>query len=608
MNSRTLSALLLAALLPFGLWGRLALSSTAGIEAAGPGGAAPGWMGLLALSLSSVAVFGAFRLGTGTSGPAMAAALAFSTFPAVPDALAAAPARPLLFAAGGLALLLLLAGALPSIRREGRRRIAFLAPAALGALAWGLLSPGRDREGAEALFPPLLLAPLVAVLAGEVSLEVVRRPTLSPRLRGAALGLLALVLAGSGWAGFQNARSWASPAAFWERALREEPRHPAALGAAAAARAGAGDREGCATALRRFTEAVHGGGGAALGPRAADRGAAGAARAVGLLVEGGSPVEDWVAAAMEAARTLSPGNAVVLTLEGRTHLAAGRTAEALPLLERAVRVAPGSADAWDGLAQALLTGGQFGPGLEAARRATGLEPGRAPFIRTLARALLAVDRGAEALRVLKESLGPPPHDPAQARAFAEAHGTLARAEVSAGRPGRARRLLMAGLQVDPAYAPAQEHLAELDRAFAAERPVMEALVREDAEGNIDPNGITAFATWLCRWGQFEEAAPWFRALVEQRGGTGAVHYHLGLEFWEGRGTLEGYEKAVVSYRDALARDSSLVEARNRLWQALRTLGRLEEARAEARRFLEAARSHPDAYDAERFLEGGGPGR
>ena len=86
-----------------------------------------------------------------------------------------------------------------------------------------------------------------------------------------------------------------------------------------------------------------------------------------------------------------------------------------------------------------------------------------------------------------------------------------------------------------------------------------------------------------------------------------MHFQLGQVFWEGQGTVEGYEKAILSYRDALSRDPAYAEARNRLWQALATLGRFDEARAEARRFLEVAPSHPDAVDAEKFLGAGAGG-
>ncbi len=277
-------------------------------------------------------------------------------------------------------------------------------------------------------------------------------------------------------------------------------------------------------------------------------------------------------------------------------------------LEESVRRDPGNAGAWEALSRARLRAVRVPEALEAASRATGLAPGRREYSRTLAEALLASERGADALRVLKEGLGSPPVEPVQARAYAAAHWRLARREVSSDHRGRARRLLRAGLQVDPSHGASRDLLAWLDADFAAERPRFEALVRAVPGGDLDPNDVVVYAAWLCRWGEFEEAWPWWKALLDQPGSAAAVHYQVGKEHWEGRGTLEGYESAVVCYRDALARDPGYAEARNRLWQCLLAVGRTAEAREEAAKFFEAAPCHPDAYDAEALLEPGGAGR
>ena len=56
-----------------------------------------------------------------------------------------------------------------------------------------------------------------------------------------------------------------------------------------------------------------------------------------------------------------------------------------------------------------------------------------------------------------------------------------------------------------------------------------------------------------------------------------------------------------AYRDALARDPRHVEAANGLWRCLAILGRGDEAREAALRFLDLAPTHPDGVDAEAFL-------
>ena len=605
MSPRTLLSCLVSAALPAGLWGGLALA--AGASPSAPGAEAGGAAAVLLASGAALVLFIAYRRRTGADGPGLAAAAVLACFPALPDAMASGAALPLLGATLALSLLVLFLAA-PEDRggSVGRMLGAALLSCAAAAAAALWMSP---RAAAPALLPAaLLLAPAGAVLAGEACRSIVHAAGAPEGRRRGFVLALALVLAAGAGGGYLRSRSWATPLAFWERASAADPQSPAATGALAEARAAAGDLPGAEAALRRFAEQVQSGAAAGRSREALLRGAEGAVRAAVPLLGSGGAGREAAAAAIEAARLLSPRSAVVLRGAGEAFLEAGNFPEAVKVLGEATFADPGDAMVWDALARALIPAARVDEALGAAQRASGLEPGNPAFARTYAEALLASGRGSDALTVLKESLGSPPFDPVHARAYSEAHRRLAGGEVSAGRSGRARRLLAAGLLVDPSSAACQEMKRGLDERYEAERAAHEALVAPGPDGTVLPDNLLLFASWLCRWGDFDKAKPLFGLLLEERGGTAAGPFQMGKEFWEGRGTVEGYEKAILAYRDALVRDPGYVEARNRLWQAYRALGRTEEAREAARRFLEIGRSHPDAVDAERFLADPGDGR
>lgn len=143
-------------------------------------------------------------------------------------------------------------------------------------------------------------------------------------------------------------------------------------------------------------------------------------------------------------------------------------------------------------------------------------------------------------------------------------------------------------------------LARLDRDMEAERKDAEKLIEPGPSGKVHPDDWIRYVVWLCRWGEYEKAEPHFRRMMRDLGGA-RVPYIYGAEFWESRGTAEGAEEAVKAYRQSVAIQSDFSEAWNRLWQCLRTLGRIDEARRAAEQFLDYDRVHPDAAAAEEFL-------
>jgi tetratricopeptide (TPR) repeat protein len=560
------------------------------------------WIHCGAVAACALLVFVAFRIRAGADGPAFAAGLALAAFPAIPDVVASPLHGPLIHLAG-------LCVALPLWISVPGGRVPYRPLPFLVILVGFCILESRCSAadvGATALAPFAALAVAAAVLAGEAAFALQRRrDEIGPGVRGAVVLGLALCVTASAALGQWRARTWRDPVAFWDRAVAEDPGNPAALGASAGVRAESGDLPGAAARLREFVQALESGRDASLrGDEARRAGAEGAARAAGAILAGtGEPDREAASAALSRARTLAPRSAAVRRAVGESLLAGGDPAEALGVLEEAVVLDPGDAAAWAALSRVRLRLGRAEAGLEAAMRARGLRPGDGAFVVVHAEALLANGRSAEALQTLHDALGPAPYDPVVAAAYAEAHLRVARQELSAGLKGRALRRAGEGLRVDPENRECRDLHDRLERQYAAERPAAEQWMKPDRDGHVDPNLWCGFAVWLARWGQYDEAEGHFRRLLELLRGNAALHFQCGYELWELRGTREGQEEAVGEYRAALALEAGYVEPRARLWQCLRTLGRMEEARQEARKFLDLAREHPDAFEAERFLAG-----
>jgi len=595
---RNLLGALVVLTLPFGLFGHLA-----GAPNGSPGGF---WIRVAAIAVAALLLLAAYRVRTGLLGPGLAAALALCAYPALPDAAASPHGLGRVIALAAFGAVLLGAGALVRAP-EGRARGAFLV-AAGAALAWGFLSAaGAEEFGAEALGPAVLPGVAFAVLAGEIALLLVRRGDPRSGPGRAVVAGLAVVLLGAAAIGQWRAAAWSDGRAFWGRAVAESPGSPAALGALAGACADAGDRVGAEAGLRGFAEAAAGAGGSRYGEEARRLGASGVARAAKLLAagsEGAAPGAEAADAALRAAREFAPGSVPVIVALCDARLAQGEFLEPIRLLEKAVASDRGAAEAWDALARARLAAGRVPEALAAARTATGLRPLDKGFVVTWADVLLSVGRGGEALEGLRRALGPaPPYDPALAHAYAAAELRLARADISAGRRGAARRKLLSAGEVDPGNGACEEGLADLDRQMEAERPAAERLMVPGPNGKVLPDDWILYAKWLCGWGEFEKADREFRVMLNKMGTTAAVHLVYGQWFWEERGSVQGVERAVEAYKQAIALDDRLVEAWNRLWQCQRRLGRGDDAVFAARKFLELAPGHPDAAEAQQFLEG-----
>ncbi|HEU4396040.1 MAG TPA: tetratricopeptide repeat protein [Planctomycetota bacterium] len=594
---RTWLLALVAAALPFALYFPL-------LDAGGPGAGLPQDPDrrLLALLLVAGAGLALFAAGARFSAAAgLAAAIAWASFPSIPD-LVASGATVILGIQGATAVLALVAVSV--MRRPGPGAPPILGGVSVAVIAIVVsLRPEPlpiDPDGK----PPSGMVPLLfAIAVLFVARVVAARADLAPNARRGLVAGLAAVLVAAALAGQARARSWADPGAFWERAVAERPDAPSALGVSARLRVEAGDLPGAGVRLRGFVDAVERGEG--RGERNSRRrtaGAEGAVRAAAALMRAGAADRESVEAALDAAEALSPRKGAVLRATGEARLDLGEFLEARACFEEAAKADPADADAWNGLARTGLATGRVDEALDAATRATGLRSTEPAFIAVLSEALLAAGKDREALDALSSARAARPGSPILVRASADAYLRIAEKSVSRRRYGRALLLLDRGLEIDASHPGCQALRRTLIAEYDAQRPDALRWIEAGPDGNVTLQSWLQFAGWLCRWGRYQEAEQHFSEMFRRYDAVAQVHFHYGQEFWEDRGTEEGYGRAIGCYRDALARDASHVESRNRLWQCLLALGRRADAAEEAARFVAAAPAHPDSFDAERFLE------
>ena len=176
-----------------------------------------------------------------------------------------------------------------------------------------------------------------------------------------------------------------------------------------------------------------------------------------------------------------PDNAANETLLGSSYLRVGRVADAIPHLERAVRLDPRSANAENVLGGALLTLGRTQEAVSHLRRATALSPRDEHLRFNLARALdVAGDQGGAA-RALREALNINP-------ALAEAHEQLGVLLFRQGQLDRAIEHLTTAVRLAPRSASAH---SALGGALAQARRFDAAIVHLQEALAIDPNDSAA---------------------------------------------------------------------------------------------------------------------
>ena len=187
---------------------------------------------------------------------------------------------------------------------------------------------------------------------------------------------------------------------------------------------------------------------------------------------------------------LNPDQPENLTFLGSSYIDAGRIADGLPYLERALKLDPASAKAHNEMGGALLKQNRLPDALEHFRRAVELSPRDDRLIYNFGKALAAAGRPADAAAALDRALGINPdlaeaHDELGvllfaggrlndaiahfrravelAPDFAIAHSDLGGALAQAGRRDEALAHIRRALELDPDNAAAKENLQRLSR-------------------------------------------------------------------------------------------------------------------------------------------------
>ena len=194
--------------------------------------------------------------------------------------------------------------------------------------------------------------------------------------------------------------------------------------------------------------------------------------------------------AIAEARVQSAASAENLTFLGSSYVDAGRVADGIAALERALALDSGSARALNELGGALLKAGRTQDAVRHFKRAAGVSPDD-PYLQfNLGKALAAAGSGSDAVRAFQRALALNPdfadaHDELGVLLFAAgrldeaiahlrkavdlapesavAHSDLGGALAQAGRRDEALQHIRRALALDPGNTAAQENLARLTR-------------------------------------------------------------------------------------------------------------------------------------------------
>jgi Flp pilus assembly protein TadD len=195
-----------------------------------------------------------------------------------------------------------------------------------------------------------------------------------------------------------------------------------------------------------------------------------AAREIAMNVAGG-----------ELLVRLNPDHPENLTFLGSSYVDAGRIAEGLPYLERALKLDPASAKAHNEMGGALLKQHRAADALEHFRRAIELSPRDDRLIYNFAKALIAAGRPADAAAALERALAINPD-------LAEAHDELGVLRFAGGRVNDAIAHLRRAVELTPDSAIAHSDLGGA-LAQAGQRDEALAHIRRALE--LDPENAAA---------------------------------------------------------------------------------------------------------------------
>ena len=186
-------------------------------------------------------------------------------------------------------------------------------------------------------------------------------------------------------------------------------------------------------------------------------------------------------AGAEALAKADPQSAAHAAFLGASYVRAGRIAEAIPALERAIRLDPRSASTENFLGGALLAAGREGEALQHLRAAAALAPRDAHIQFNYAKVLTAAGQGGRAMEVLRRALELDP-------LFGEAHQELGALLFAANRMPEAIGHLRRAAELMPGSGSVQ---ADLGGALAEAGQRDEAIAHLRRALELDPGNATA---------------------------------------------------------------------------------------------------------------------
>lgn len=257
----------------------------------------------------------------------------------------------------------------------------------------------------------------------------------------------------------------------------------------------------------------------------------------------------------------------------------GRSAEALPSLEKAVALAPTSNEARNALGNTLRRLNRLREAEPHLREAMRLNPRDVAAPTNLGATLTALGRFTEAAEILRATV-------AQHPGFALTHLYLGQAVRRSARPADAIVSFETALRLNPDFAAAHDALGSL--LIQLGRPG-EALRHVQAAVKLNPGDAAShnnLGSALFSLGRFKEAAAEYRAALRvQPEGFDAQH-NLALALYK----TEAYDEAVAEFHVALRLRPNHADAHANLGNALAQQGKLEAAKAE---YETALRLKPD---------------
>ncbi len=265
---------------------------------------------------------------------------------------------------------------------------------------------------------------------------------------------------------------------------------------------------------------------------------------------------------------ISAENGEALRLLGTLHAQTGRTAEAIPLLERAVTADPGDDEAHNNLALALEAVGRIDEAETHLREALRLAPGEAERYANLGALLHDAGRSAEAAALLEEAAHRFPLHPGihtnlglayeATRREAEAAAALTRAAALSPEAARVRRNLGLLLAKEGRLAAALPHLQAARRLGVAD---LELLLHLGSAHHAQ--------------GDMEAAASCFCIALERAPDSAMARSNLAAVLRD-RGELS---EAIALLEEAIDLDSTCAEAHGNLATCLNARGEQVEAGA-----------------------------